>query len=57
MLDPNWSFSYIYTWNKVREPLTKITYTDLYATYKNLQDSDTSRIRAYKFWIFGVREL
>ena len=22
----------------------KITYTDLYATYKNLQDSDTSRI-------------
>ena len=25
--------------------LTKITYTDLYTTYKNLQDSDTSRIR------------
>ena len=25
--------------------LTKITYTDLNAKYKNLQDSDTSRIR------------
>ena len=28
-----------------KHSLTKITNTDLYATYKNLQDSDTSRIR------------
>ena len=33
--------------------------TDLmHATYKNLQESDTSHILGiYKFWIFGVLEL